>query len=251
MGLLEGKNAVIFGGSGKLGMAIAQEYARQGANVAVHYFSNGRKADALAEDIRARGQKAIAFGADTTDADDLAAGMQKAAEALGGVDIMVNAVHGPFEPSGVYDSQPEEWQVHLTGLQSHYLTVKAVLPFMRRQGFGRIIYISAALAVRYEEGCSMYTAVKSGLNGFCRTLAKEEGKHNILVNIICPGGIRDAETQSGGDWDEFSRKFLERCALGRFATTQEVANTAVYFASPLAEGITGQTIYVSGGEIML
>ena len=251
MGLLEGKNAVVFGGSGKLGMTIAREYANQGANVAIHYFSNSKKAEELADRINEEGLRAIAFGADTTDEESLAAGMREVEEELGGVDIMVNAIHGPFEPATVYDSGPEEWRVHLEGLRSHYLTVKAVLPIMRRRRFGRIIYISAAMAVRYEEGCSMYTAIKSGLNGFCRTLAKEEAKHNILVNIICPGGVMDAETQTGGDWDEFTRKFLERCALGRFATTREVANTAVYFASPLADGITGQTLYVSGGELML
>lgn len=251
MKLLEGKNAVIFGGSGKLGMAIARELHTQGANVGIHYFSNSKRAEEAASQLDKDNKSAIAFKADTTNEDSVHAGIQKVVEKFGTIDIMVNTIHGPFEPVNVFDSRREDWEVHLNGLMSQYLAVKSVLPIMRKQQFGRIIYVSAAMAVRYGEGCSMYTAVKRGLNGFCRTLAIEEAKNNIMVNIICPGAVMDAETQSGGDWDEKAQEFLARCPLGRFASSKEIANTAVYFASPLAEGITGQTLYVSGGEIML
>ncbi len=251
MELLKGRSAVVFGGSGKLGSAIAAELHRQGARVAIQYFSNSTKAERLASSLDITGETAIAVRADSTSEESLHAAVEQVLSAFGSVDIMVNAIHGPFEPVNVADSRPEDWKTHLDALKSQYLTVKSVLPVMRAQQYGRIIYISAAMAVRYGEGCSMYTTVKRGLNGFCRTVAIEEGKNNILVNIVCPGGVSDAETQKGGDWDDMAREFIARCPLGRLATAQEVANTVVYFASPLADGITGQILYVAGGEIML
>lgn len=251
MELLKGKAAIVYGGSGKLGAAIARGLHEQGAKVAVQYFSNRAKAEKIVSELDAYGETAIVLQADSTDEASLTAAVALVEKTFGSVDIVVNAIHGPFEPVNVADSTESDWKVHLDGLTSHWLTSRTVLPVMRRQGSGRIIYISAAMAVRYGEGCSMYTAVKRGMNGFCRTLAIEEAKNNILVNIVCPGGVSDAETQSGGDWDEMTKAFIARCPLGRFATSREVANTVVYFASPLADGITGQTIYVSGGEIML
>lgn len=251
MELLKGKSAIVYGGSGKLGAVVSKELHRQGAKVAVHCFSNGAKAEKLAAVLDSSGKTAMAVQADSTDEASLRACVERVQAAFGSVDLVVNTIHGPFEPVYVADSVSSDWDVHLAALKSQYLIAKTVVPVMRKQQFGRIVYVSAAMAVRYGEGCSMYTAVKRGLNGFCRTLAIEEAKNNILVNIVCPGAIADAETQSGGDWDEMTQAFIARCPLGRFATAQEVANTVVYFASPLADGITGQTLYVSGGEIML
>ena len=251
MELLKGKTAIVYGGRGKLGSAIAAGLHDHGANVAIHYFSNSAHAESLAARLDASGVSVMTVRADSTDEASLTTAVAAVQRRFGTVDIVVNAIHGPFEPVNVYDSAQNDWNVHLNGLMSEYLTSRTALPVMRAQGGGRIIYISAAMAVRYGEGCAMYTAIKRGMNGFCRTLAMEEARHIILVNIVCPGGVSDAETQSGGDWDEMTKAFIARCPLGRFATSQEIANTVVYFASPLADGITGQTLYVSGGEIML
>lgn len=251
MELLKRKTAVVYGGSGRLGEVIVRSLHAEGANVVIHYYSNREKAEKTAFSLDPSGNTVFALQADSTDAASMEAAVKRITDRFGFLDIVVNAVHGPFKPVSVFDSEPEDWEVHSRGLISHYLAAKTALPVMRTQGGGRIIYISAAMAVRYGEGCSMYTTVKSGLNSFCRTLAMEEGRNNILVNIVCPGGVADAETQSGDVWDEMTEKLRSRCALGRFATAKEVANTVVYFSSPLSDGITGQTIYVSGGEIML
>ena len=250
MGLLNNKTAIVFGASGKLGVTIARVLFEHGAKVAVHYLSNASVAERLARELDPSGNRMIALQADSTDECSLESALGRVKAAFGAVDIAVNAIHGAFEPVNVEDSVFSDWSLHLNALKSHYLICKTVLPEMRLRRFGRIIFVSAAMAVRYVEGCSMYTAVKRGLNGFCHTVAIEEGRNNITVNIVAPGGVSDAETQSGGDWDEMTEQYIKRCALGRFATAREVANTVVYFASPLADGITGQTLYVSGGEIM-
>lgn len=251
MGLLDGRAAIVYGGSGKLGSHIARALYAQGASVAVHYFSNAEKARALAEDLDPKGKRAVAAQGDVTDEASLNRLVEEVRERFGSLDVVVNTVHAPFEPKFVADMKKEDWALHVEALTGHFLVCKTALPTMRAQKRGRVIFVSAALAVRYAGGCSAYTAVKRGLDGFCRTLAKEEGKNNILVNIVAPGGVSDSVSEEGGEWDDMTKMLLANCALGRFATSQEVANTVVYFASPLADGITGQTLYVSGGEIML
>jgi 3-oxoacyl-[acyl-carrier protein] reductase len=251
MGLLDGRAAVVYGGSGKLGSHIARALYAQGARVAVHYHGNAEKARALAESLDPRGERAVAAQGDVTDEASLNRLVNEVKEHFGSLDVVVNTVHAPFEPKFVADMGREDWKLHTDALLGHFLVCKTALPVMRAQQRGRIVFVSAALAVRYAGGCSAYTAVKRGLDGFCRTLAKEEGKHNILVNVVAPGGVSDSVSEGGGEWDDMTKMLLANCALGRFATSEEVANAVVYFASPLADGITGQTIYVSGGEIMI
>lgn len=251
MELLDNRSAIIFGGSGKLGSAIAKCLYEHGAKVAVHYFHNSSKADNLAKELDPTGKNAISVYANGTEENTLESAVEKVKNKFGTLDIVVNTVHLPFDAKNVADSKFDDWNLHLDALKIHYLICKTVLPVMRKQQYGRIIYISAALAVRYSAGCSMYTTIKSGLNGFTRTMAIEEAKNNILVNMVAPGGISDAMNQSGEDWDEMAKAFIARCPLGRLATSKEVANTVLYFASPLSDGITGQILYVCGGEVML
>lgn len=251
MKLLKGRTAVVFGGSGKLGGYISSALYEQGANVAVHYFNNSKKANELVEKTDITGECMMTVPGNITEESSLKALVDKVKHRFGSLDIAVNTVHAPFDPKYVRDMKENDWKLHLDAMMGHFNICKSVLPVMRKQNYGRIIFVSAALAVRYAGGCSAYTTVKRGLNGFCRTLALEEGKNNIMVNIVAPGGIMDSVSEEGQEWDEMTDRLLANCALGRFATSKEVANTVVYFSSPLADGITGQTIYVSGGEIML
>jgi 3-oxoacyl-[acyl-carrier protein] reductase len=251
MGMLDNRIAIVFGGTGKLGGVIAKRLHQEGSKVAVHYFHNRSRAEELVRKMDYSQESAFSIYADGTDEESLECAVTKVIEKFNRIDIVINAVHLPFEVKNIADSGINDWDLHLDALKTHYLICKSVLPVMRKQNYGRIIFISAALAVRYGTGCSMYTTIKSGLNGFTRTLAIEEAKNNILVNIVSPGGISDAVKQSGEDWDEMANEFIAHCPLGRLATSMEVANTVLYFASPLSDGITGQTLYVCGGEIML
>jgi 3-oxoacyl-[acyl-carrier protein] reductase len=167
---------------------------------------------------------------------------------------MVNTVHGQFEPKGVAEMTWSDWKPHLLGLKAHFLLCKAVLPSMHSHHYGRIVYVSAGLSRRLFAGCSGYSTVKAGLNVFCKTLAIEEGKHGITVNIVAPGKVvpldgREA-TDNPDDWEEMNRQCLDSSPLGCPATSADVAQAVLFFASPQASGITGQTLFVAGGEIM-
>jgi 3-oxoacyl-[acyl-carrier protein] reductase len=249
--LLEGRSAIVFGGSGRVGTTIARTLFASGARVGIHYFSNQSKAEALAHSLDPAGKRALSLQADCTDEKSLQALVQKVKETFGSVDIVVNTVHAPFQPVLVADAGSKDWQVHQEALLSHFLICKSVIPSMREQQYGRIIFISAGLAVRYSAGMSLFSTVKKGLNGFCQSLAREEGSHNILVNVVAPGAVEDCNSETAEEWEKLGKLLLANSALGRFATSQEVANAALFFASPLADGITGQVLFVCGGEIMV
>jgi len=223
MELLDNQTAIIFGGSGNLGNAIARALYENGSKVAVHYFQHKKKAENLAEELDPSGKRAISIYADGTNEEAVRTAIMKVKDTFGSVKIVANTIHLPFDATNIADSNLDLWNLHLDALKIHYLICKTVVPIMREQQYGRIIFISAALSVRYSAGCSMYTAIKSGLNGFTKTLAIEEGKHNILANIVSPGGIGDAVNQSGDDWDEMAKAFIARCPLGRLATSKEEA----------------------------
>lgn len=125
---------------------------------------------------------------------------------------------------------------------------------MRRQQYGRIVYVSAGLSKRLFAGCSAYSTIKAGLNAFSKTLAVEEGKHGITVNIVAPGKVVPldgrAATDNPEDWEDMNRQCLDNSPLGCPATSADVAQAVLFFASPQASGITGQTLFVAGGEIM-
>jgi 3-oxoacyl-[acyl-carrier protein] reductase len=126
----------------------------------------------------------------------------------------VNTVHAPFQPIHVVNAGMEDWKVHQEALRSHFLICKTAIPIMREQQYGRIIFISAGLAVRYAAGMSLFSTVKKGLNGFCQSLAREEGKNNILVNVVSPGAVEDCSNETDGEWHALGKILLVKSALG-------------------------------------
>lgn len=208
----------------------------------------------MVEEIEASGGNAIAIQADITDMVSIQDLIEKVLGNYQSLQILVNAVHGQFNPRSVSDMIWEDWEIHLNAIKGHFLLCKAVLPIMRSQHYGRIVYISGGLSRRYFSGCSAYTTVKAGLNGFCKTLAIEEGFNGITVNIVAPGkvipGDGGSSTDKPEEWDALNQQSMANIPLGRYASGEDVANAVVYFASPQAAGITGQTLYVAGGEIM-
>jgi 3-oxoacyl-[acyl-carrier protein] reductase len=248
--LLDGRSAIVYGGSGKIGASIVRTLFTFGAKVGIHYFTNQARADALANTLDPSRKRVLSMQADCTDENSLQAAVQKMKDGFGSVDIVVNTVHASSPPVHIANAGMEDWKVHQKALLSHFLICKTVIPVMREQQHGRIIFISAGLAVRYAAGMSLFATVKKGLNGFCQSLAREEGKNNILVNVVSPGAVEDCNDEAGAEWNLLGKMLLANSALGRFATSQEVANAVVFFASPLADSITGQVLYVSGGEIM-
>lgn len=252
--LLKDKVAVIFGGTGHVGSVICELLAFEGAKVVVHYNSRSEKAHNIVNNILNKQGKAIFLAADITDQNEVKGLIDKTIDTFGKINIVVNTVHKEFIPILVGDMKWQDWNIHLDALKAHFNICSSVLPQMRKQHNGQIIFISGGLSYRLFKGCAAYTTIKAGLNGFCKTLALEEGENGITVNIVAPGRVTEegsgslmSDTES---WDSIEKEQISKTPLGRSATAKDVANAVLYFASPLSSCITGQTIFVTGGELM-
>ena len=246
---MQKKNVVIvFGATGSVGAGVCRCLAENGQTVVVHCFHNKAKADRLAAEIKQAGGEAMAVQADVRDLEQTKELVSQVTAAYGRVDGVVDFVHrDDYEPREVADMEWSDWECHLEAIQSYFNICKAVLPVMKKQKSGRIIYISGGLAFRFFKGCAAYSAAKAGLNAFSKTLALESGPDHITVNVVAPGKVVQTDVSRG---DRFQEDSVSNCPLGRFTSPKDIAGAILFFLSPLAENVTGQTLYVSGGEIM-
>jgi 3-oxoacyl-[acyl-carrier protein] reductase len=251
---LQGQTALVCGGSGLIGSAIAERLASEGARIIVQYCNNQNVAQRTVKQIRESGGEALPLHADLRGEAAVLGLLQETLESFGAIHIAVDSAYGDFTPKYVAEMDWGDWQIHLEALKSTFLVCKSVVPLMRKQRYGRIVYISGGLARRYFRGCSAYTAMKAGINGLCKTLALEEGEHGITVNIVAPGKVVDPRKAAPGKeeeaLDELGGHRALTLPLRRFALPEDVAEAVLYFVSPKASGITGQTLFVAGGEIM-
>jgi 3-oxoacyl-[acyl-carrier protein] reductase len=251
MNMLAGQTAIVFGATGRVGPAVCGLLARYGAAVMVHCNRSVDKAESIVSELRRLGADAEAIQADACDEEMVKGVYRRANDTFNSIDIVVNHIHRDSEnsPARVGDMEWTDWNIHLDALKAHFLICKHALPYMRERRYGRIIYISGGLAFRFYRGLSAYTTIKAGLNGFCKTLALEEGENNITVNVVSPGKVQGHAPERRADgWDNLDD--VCNCPLGRFASPEDVANAVLTFALPGSSNITGQTLYVSGGEIM-
>jgi 3-oxoacyl-[acyl-carrier protein] reductase len=189
-----------------------------------------------------------ASAADVTDAAAVEAFVRQAVSFLGGLDILVNNA-GVCSTAPVVELTLEEWRrVIDTDLTSVFLCTRAVLPTMIDQRSGRIINIGSQLALNGADLMAHYCAAKSGVHGFTRAVAREVAPHNITVNVIAPGPT-DTPLLRADPEDWLARKLTE-LPLGRFATPEEIAPTAVLLASDGGAYYTGATLNISGGDVM-
>ncbi len=239
---------VIFGGTGSVGASVCRTLADMGHTVAIHYHSNAAKARKLVDEITRAGGTAMAVQADLRDLSQARALVSQVTDRFGAVHAAVNFVHrDDYVPTEVADMEWSDWTCHLDAVQAYFHICKAVLPVMRKQRHGRIVYISGGLSYRFFKGCAAYSTVKAGLNAFSKSLAGEVGKDNITVNIVAPGKVVSTELDRG---ERFQEDHVSNCPLGRFTTPRDIAGAIHFFTSPGGELVTGQTLYVSGGEIM-
>ena len=253
-GRMQGKVCIVFGATGSVGGTVCQRLAEEGATVVVHYNSNRQKADAIVQKIVDQGGTALPLKARVPEEEAIRALFQTTVDTYGHVDGVVNLISRDkdWRPTPVAQMEWQDWEVHLEAIQAHFLICKHAVPYMRQQRYGRIVFVSAGMAYRFYKGCAAYSTSKSGLNAFSKTLALEEGEHNITVNIIAPGKVVPMEiaTAEANSGDKIQGDSLERCPLKRFCTPEDIANGALFFLSDDALCITGQTVYISGGEIM-
>jgi 3-oxoacyl-[acyl-carrier protein] reductase len=246
---LTGRNALITGGSRGIGRAIAMTFARAGANVSI--CARGESALRETEgELRSLGHTVHAMTADLGDASAVANYVTAAAQALGGIDVLVNNASG--FGSGAGDDEAG-WAASIDiDLMASVRASRAALPDLERSR-GSIIHISSISGLKHSARMPAYGAVKAALIQFTLSQAAELGAKHIRVNCIAPGSIEFP----GGTWEKrktvnpkLYNSVLDRIGFGRLGTPQEIANVALFLASDAASWVTGQTIAVDGGQML-
>lgn len=246
MKLLENKIAIITGASRGIGEGIALKLAQEGAHIAFSYINSEEKAKALEEKIRSFGVKATAYKSN--------AGILKECETLvndvikdfGTIDICVNNA-GISKDNLLLRMSADQWDdVIKINLTSVYNMTKQVIRPMMKAKSGSIINMSSIIGVRGNAGQSSYAASKAGIIGFTKSIALELGSRNIRCNAIAPGFIETDMTQHLKE-GEVSKSFIDKIPLGRFGSTEEIANVTLFLASPMSSYVTGQVLSVCGG----
>jgi len=249
MNLLKDKVAIITGAARGIGEAIALKFAGHGAQVAFTYVSDSsaEKAAVLEKRLSSmEGGKAIAYKSNAADFAACEAFVNEVLKQFGRVDICVNNA-GISKDNLLLRMTPEQWDdVIQVNLKSVFNMTKQVIKPMMKARSGSIINMSSVIGEMGNAGQSSYAASKAGIIGFTKSIAKELGSRNIRCNAIAPGFVETDMTSYLKD-GEGAEKYKADIPLGKFATVEDIANTALFLASDMGAYITGQTISVCGG----
>jgi 3-oxoacyl-[acyl-carrier protein] reductase len=242
---LEGKVALITGGSRGIGAAIAKRLATDGANVTITYTKGADAAESVVKEIERAGRKAIAIQADAADADAVKAAVEKTVTTFGRLDILVNNA-GTAVPKRFEETTLEEldrlMDINVRGV---FVATQAALKHMKSGG--RIISIGSAVGERaLTPGLVPYSATKGAVKMFTQGLSREVASRGITVNNVQPGPIDTDTNPATGEWAVPQKAFT---ALGRYGHVDEVAALVAFVAGPESSYITGANLNVDGGMI--
>jgi len=247
---LEGKVAIVTGGSRGIGRAIAEALAREGASVVVNFVSAAAAAEEVVEEIAAYGGRACAVQADVKDLGHHQRLIEAAQTTFGGLDILVNNA-GMARRQPFLDATPEAWEEVIgVNLRGVYFLSQAAARLMVPRRSGKIVNISSVHDVHPMAGNSIYCIAKGGVTMLTRTLALELAPHGIQVNAVSPGAILTDENRDRLEDPAYLAKVLARIPSGRVGAVEEVAGSVVHLASSDSDYITGATLYVDGGMLL-
>ncbi|NHL50947.1 3-oxoacyl-[acyl-carrier-protein] reductase, partial [Staphylococcus aureus] len=239
------KSALVTGASRGIGRSIALQLAEEGYNVAVNYAGSKEKAEAVVEEIKAKGVDSFAIQANVADADEVKAMIKEVVSQFGSLDVLVNNA-GITRDNLLMRMKEQEWDdVIDTNLKGVFNCIQKATPQMLRQRSGAIINLSSVVGAVGNPGQANYVATKAGVIGLTKSAARELASRGITVNAVAPGFIVSDMTDALSD--ELKEQMLTQIPLARFGQDTDIANTVAFLASDKAKYITGQTIHVNGG----
>lgn len=242
------KSALVTGASRGIGRSIALQLAEEGYNVAVNYAGSKEKAEAVVEEIKAKGVDSFAIQANVADADEVKAMIKEVVSQFGSLDVLVNNA-GITRDNLLMRMKEQEWDdVIDTNLKGVFNCIQKATPQMLRQRSGAIINLSSVVGAVGNPGQANYVATKAGVIGLTKSAARELASRGITVNAVAPGVIVSDMTDALSD--ELKEQMLTQIPLARFGQDTDIANTVAFLASDKAKYITGQTIHVNGGMYM-
>ncbi len=242
---LQGKIALITGGSRGIGAAIARRLAKEGCHIAISYSASKEKADALVNELQKENIQALALHADQANRKQVEELVQKVGKHFGRIDILVNnagvlAMGAIDDPHLDLEGMANQHAVNIEGVFS---TTHAAVPFMKSGA--RIITIGSIAAERMTDtGGANYAASKAALVGYTRGWARDLGPKNITVNLVQPGHTNTDMNPEDAEYAKNAKKIIP---LGRYATPEDIASGVAFLASPDAAYITGTTLNIDGG----
>lgn len=246
---MQGKNAIVTGGSGGIGRAISEQFARLGANVAIADLQEAPAKDIAKEIAQANGINSIGIKVDVSNPASAKEMVEIAISEFGRIDILVNNA-GVTRDNLIMRMSEEDWDLVLNvNLKGAFNCSKAIVRPMMKQRYGRIVNISSVSGLAGQAGQTNYSASKAGLIGFTKALAREVASRQITVNAVAPGFIPTALTVDLPE--ELKEWALNLTPIGRMGTPEEVAYAVAFLASDETSYITGQVISVDGGMMMM
>jgi 3-oxoacyl-[acyl-carrier protein] reductase len=246
MGLLQGKVALITGGSRGIGRAVVEDLAAEGADVAFTYRSNEQEARRGEQAITALGRRALAIQADVTDFDLAQQVIGQVVGGLGRLDILVNNA-GIHQNEAIWAIGEEVWDAVLdVNLKGTFNYIRAVAPHFRQQKVGKIVNIASIHGLRGRAEGPNYSAAKAGVIGLSKSVARDLGPYGVNVNVVAPGIVETDMVRALPE--EVKQGFLAQIVLGRIGQPEDVAHLVSFLCSDRARHIHGEVIKVDGGQ---
>ena len=244
---LDGQVALVTGSSRGIGAVIARRLAQAGARVALNYNANLQAATEVMRTITADGGDAIIIAGDVSDQTGAQETIKTVINRFGRIDILINNA-GIHRDRLLLRMTPADFdEVLQVNLRGAFLCTRYVMPHLIRQHYGRVINISSVVGLTGNPGQANYAAAKAGLIGFTKAVAREVASRNVTVNAVAPGYIATGMVEDLSD--EQRNQILERIPMGRFGTSQDVAETILFLSGKGAGYLTGQVLTIDGGLI--
>jgi len=246
--LLEGKNAIVTGGSAGIGAATSLELAREGANVCLTYRKHEAEAKEFADQIIQMGRKAIAVHCDIAQFNAAENVVKTTLEEFGSLEILVN--NAGMNWDGVcWKMSEEQWdRVLEVNLKGYFNFTRHVAPLFKEQKYGKIINVTSINGLRGKFGQTNYSASKAGIIGYTKAVAKELGAFGVNVNAVAPGLIETQMLKESEARDKIIDMAMGEIVLKRVGQPEDLANVVTFLASDRARHVTGEIIKVDGGQ---